>query len=82
MTFKVYILYSSIKDHYYIGQTQDIEKRFHEHNSKQSKSTRSGIPWELVFTKEFENRSNAVLFEMQLKKMKSRKYIEELIKTG
>ncbi|MCK4639977.1 MAG: GIY-YIG nuclease family protein [Candidatus Marinimicrobia bacterium] len=55
MTFKVYILYSSIKDRYYIGQTQDIEGRLYEHNNRQSKSTRSGIPWKLVFTREFEN---------------------------
>ncbi|MCK4715356.1 MAG: GIY-YIG nuclease family protein [Candidatus Marinimicrobia bacterium] len=79
MTFKVYILYSLIKDRYYIGQTQDVERRLHEHNSRHSKSTRSGIPWKLVFIREFENRSDAVLFEMQLKRMKSRKYIQEQI---
>ncbi|MBL7137083.1 MAG: GIY-YIG nuclease family protein [Candidatus Marinimicrobia bacterium] len=79
MTFKVYILYSSIKDHYYIGQTQDIERRIQKHNSRQSKSTRSGILLNLVFTRKFENRSDAVLFEMQLKRIKSRKYIQELI---
>ncbi|MFW6249215.1 MAG: GIY-YIG nuclease family protein [Bacteroidota bacterium] len=33
MAFIVYILYSKSKDKYYIGQTNDLERRFHEHNS-------------------------------------------------
>jgi len=79
MSFTVYILYSSVKDRYYIGQTSFLERRLHEHNSGHTKSTKSGIPWNLMFQKEFDSRSEAVRYETHLKKMKSRRVIEELI---
>ncbi|MFW6249216.1 MAG: GIY-YIG nuclease family protein [Bacteroidota bacterium] len=65
-----------------MGQTNDLERRFHEHNSSQSKSTRSGIPWKIVYIKSFNSRSEAVKMETKIKKMKSRKYIEYLIQSG
>jgi len=34
--FKVYILYSAIKDKYYVGQTEDLERRFAEHNLRKN----------------------------------------------
>jgi len=80
MSYKVYILYSPVKDKYYIGQTQDLNNRLAEHNSGESKSTKSGIPWKIVYQKEFDTRSAAMSFENHLKKMKSRKYLESIIK--
>jgi len=82
MVYTVYILYSVSRDRYYIGQTEDLERRLEEHNSGYSKSTRSGILWELVFKREFRERSEAIRYEHTLKQMKSRRYIEELISTG
>ncbi|MGC9364202.1 MAG: GIY-YIG nuclease family protein [Fidelibacterota bacterium] len=78
----VYILYSPSKDRYYIGQTGDLNRRLVEHNSGQSKSTRAGIPWQLVYRCQFDNRRAAVHYESYLKRMKSRRFIEELIKSG
>ncbi|MBU0711759.1 GIY-YIG nuclease family protein [bacterium] len=49
----VYILYSPSKDRYYIGQTADINRRLHEHNSGHTKSTKSSIPWQIVYKKPF-----------------------------
>jgi putative endonuclease len=82
MKYQVYILYSQIKDHYYIGQTQDLGKRLEEHNRGKSKSTKSGIPWELKYLKEFQTRGEAMEYENKLKRMKSRKYLKELIKNS
>jgi len=82
MAYTVYILYSSVKDKYYIGQTQDLSNRLSEHNSGESKSTRSGIPWIIVYQKDFTSRSAAMSFENHLKKMKSRQYLESVIKPG
>jgi len=50
-----------------------------EHNSAQSKSTKAGIPWTLVYSKPLNSRSEAIKEEIRIKKMKSRKYIERLI---
>jgi putative endonuclease len=80
MKYLVYILYSPSKDRYYIGQTQDIEDRMLRHNSGRSKSTKYGLPWILVYTKEFDSRSTAMLYEKKLKSEKSREYLEEMIK--
>ena len=77
--FTCYILKSLKTGKYYVGHTNNLVRRFSEHNSGQTKSTKSGIPWEIVFTKEFETNSEAAAFENYIKKMKSRKFIENLI---
>jgi putative endonuclease len=82
MSFFTYILYSEKLDKFYVGHTNNLIRRFHEHNSFQSSSTKSGTPWELVFSKEFYTNSEANKFELKIKSMKSRKYIEEMISNG
>ncbi|WP_396181976.1 GIY-YIG nuclease family protein, partial [Flavobacterium sp.] len=65
--FYVYILFSSSKSKYYIGQTSDIENRLNRHNSGFSLSTKYGIPWELVQIFMCETRSEAILLEKKIK---------------
>ena len=77
--YKVYILYSSIVNQYYVGHTQNIEERLARHNSGRSLSTKKGKPWILVYTETFESRSEAMVREKGIKKMKSSAYIEQLI---
>ena len=77
-----YILYSSRLDKFYIGACTDMSRRLHEHNIGHSKFTSTGIPWELKYTEEFETLAQAKKRENQIKKMKSRKYIERLISIG
>ena len=59
----------------YIGQTQDLEERIKRHNKGSSKSTKSGIPWELVYTEKYATRSEVMKREKYFKKLKSPKYI-------
>ena len=77
--FYIYIIYSNIKDRYYIGQSEDPEKRLISHNSGISKYTSIAHDWELVYTESFELRKDAIKRESQIKKKKSRKYIEYLV---
>jgi putative endonuclease len=77
--YKVYILYSLSIDKYYIGYTNDLERRLTEHNRKKGKFTDIGIPWKLVYTETFELKNLAKDREQFLKAKKSRKFIEELI---
>jgi len=79
MAFHLYILFSKSKNKYYIGHTNNIDRRLSEHNSGQTKSTKTGTPWELVLTKEFDSNVEANKVELYLKRMKSRKYIEKFI---
>jgi putative endonuclease len=82
MTYHLYILYSKSLDKYYVGHTNNLTRRLSEHNSGQTKSTRSGKPWILVYTDEFNSNLEANKEEIKIKKMKSRKYIESLINSG
>ena len=79
MKYYVYILYSSDLDQFYVGSTQDVVTRLEQHRSGRSKSTSKTRDWKLCFTQEFSNRADAVRREREIKKKKSRKYIEYLI---
>lgn len=74
-----YILYSKSSDKYYTGSTGNLQDRLLRHNQGRSKSTKTGLPWIVVYQESFNNRAEAVRREMEIKRMKSRKYIEELI---
>jgi len=82
MRFYTYILKSSKTDKYYTGYSSDVESRIIKHNSGNSRSTKSGIPWKLVYFEEFEDKLSAIKRENDIKKRKSRKYIENLIAGG
>ncbi|MBC8415624.1 MAG: GIY-YIG nuclease family protein [Candidatus Cloacimonetes bacterium] len=74
-----YILYSKSKDNYYVGHTHDLKLRLERHNSGWSRSTKSGIPWQLVYYEEYETKSEAIKREYEIKRKKSRRYIETMI---
>ena len=73
-----YILFSEKINKYYIGSTTDIERRLHDHNRGKEKFTKTGVPWILVYTEALETLTLARKRELQIKKQKSRKYIEQL----
>ena len=77
--FIVYILYSSSIDKYYVGYTNDFERRFAEHNRKKGKYTDGGIPWLLVHQEEYAMKSDAMKREEFIKLQKSRQYILSLL---
>ncbi len=82
MTFSVYILYSSKLDNYYVGTTDNVERRLGEHNTKEHEGSFStkGIPWELKFVIDNLSSSQAYAIEKHIKKMKSAVYIENLMR--
>ena len=75
----VYILYSQTIDTYYVGSTGNLEDRMIRHTAGRSKYTKRGIPWTLVYTKEYATKAEACREEYHIKAEKSRKYIEQLV---
>lgn len=75
-----YILFSAKLNKYYVGACIDMERRLFEHNIGHSKFTSTGVPWILVYTKHYQTLPEAKKQEAYIKKMKSRKYIEDLIR--
>lgn len=71
MTYFVYILRTS-SDTLYIGQTNNLERRVLEHQSKSprsSKYVRYFDSVELIYSEKYETRSEAMKREVQLKKL-------------
>ena len=52
---------------FYIGVTDDVERRLREHNEGRNASTK-GTTWELVYYEAYRSRSYALDRERQLKK--------------
>ena len=78
----VYILYSPTANKYYTGQTDNLSQRVESHRSGISRYTAIAADWELVYFEEFDTRQKALIREREIKSMKSRKYIEQLVKKG
>jgi putative endonuclease len=76
----VYILYSERIDRYYTGVTEDVEWRLERHNQGWGRYTKRGICWRIVYSEKFDNKSDALKREREIKTRKSKKYIESLIK--
>ena len=76
-----YILYSPKLDRYYIGHTDhSLEERLQKHFSDHTGFTSKAKDWSVVFSKFFDSKADAFEFERQIKKWKSRRAIENLIK--
>ena len=78
----VYVLYSEKLNKFYIGNTDcsPIE-RLQQHNNKQHENafTARGIPWVIFLDFECQSRLQARKIETHIKKMKSKKYVQNLI---
>jgi putative endonuclease len=58
--FFVYVIISEAKGlRFYVGFSQDIQKRLTEHNSGKTKSTKGYKPWKLFYTEQFNTRIEA-----------------------
>ncbi len=74
-----YILQSD-KDHsYYIGSSNNPENRLIKHNKPHKGYTARKQPWKLVYTEEFDTKTEALKRENFLKAQKSKEFIERLI---
>ena len=65
--FFVYILKSLKDGKYYIGHTDNLERRLADHNRGKSQSIRARGPFQIVYVEEHETRIKAVQREKQIK---------------
>ncbi|EKE11236.1 MAG: Excinuclease ABC C subunit protein [uncultured bacterium] len=65
----VYVL-QSIKNQgwFYKGSTNDLKRRFEEHNNKEVQSTKSYVPFRLVYYEAYLTEKSARLRESSIKK--------------
>jgi putative endonuclease len=78
--FYVYIVCSVKCQKYYIGYSKNPENRLlNKHNAGLVIATRNCYPYVLKAKKAFFSEKEAVVEELRIKKMKSKKYIEYLL---
>ncbi len=66
--FFVYILKSKKDNSIYIGYTNDLKRRFKEHNDGKNKSTKFKTPFELIYFEAYKSQSDAKYREFNLKR--------------
>ena len=77
--FYVYILESEKDNSFYIGQTNDLDKRLDFHNQGLSKYTSRKTPWHIVYFEEYNTRTEAIQRERFLKNQRNRTFYLSLI---
>ncbi|MBI5045784.1 MAG: GIY-YIG nuclease family protein [Candidatus Niyogibacteria bacterium] len=65
--FYLYIIKSKKDESIYIGYTNDLKRRFAEHNGKNNKSTKHKTPFELIYYEAYKSRADAKYRENNLK---------------
>jgi putative endonuclease len=82
MEYFVYIIQSQIDGSFYIGHTRDLEERLQRHNQGRSKFTKSKRPWNLLHSETFKSRSEAIKRESDLKSLKRKDLLLNLINSA
>ena len=63
----VYLLQSLVRDETYIGSTNNLKRRFKEHNSGVEISTKRYMPWKLIYYEAYATEGLARIREKRLK---------------
>jgi putative endonuclease len=74
--YHVYVLWSDKLKKRYIGFTEDLNKRFKEHNTSKTDFTKSGIPWIIIYHETYEDKGSARKREIFLKSGQGRKFLD------
>ncbi|HUS00973.1 MAG TPA: GIY-YIG nuclease family protein, partial [Chitinophagaceae bacterium] len=77
----IYILYSETSDLYYVGYTNDYQRRVEQHNESPNNTyTSKHHPWIIKALFECgDNEAKAMRLEKFIKKQKSKVFLEKLI---
>lgn len=76
----VYILYSKKADSFYIGSCNDLKERLEQHRKKVFNGfTSNEDDWQLFYSIDDLGYKQSRDIESHIKKMKSRKYIQNLV---
>ena len=76
----VYLLKSKKNRQWYIGSTKDMQKRILNHNQGKNFSTKSAMPWQLIYCEIGLNQKDARAREKYLKSGMGRRYLKNRLK--
>jgi putative endonuclease len=75
----VYILQSDSTGRFYVGSTDNLDRRLADHNSGKSLATRNRGPWSLAYSEQFPTLADARRREYEIKSWKSARMIRALL---
>ncbi|OGK17082.1 hypothetical protein A2690_05005 [Candidatus Roizmanbacteria bacterium RIFCSPHIGHO2_01_FULL_39_12b] len=78
--FTVYILQNSKSKRYYIGSTNNLDRRIREHNRGQTRSTRVIGIWRLIYQETFITNLEAKKRERVIKSYKGGNAFKKLVR--
>ncbi len=76
----VYVLQSLKDNMFYVGYTNNLKKRYHEHEEGNVFSTKSRLPIKLIYYEACINRKDAIHREKYLKTSWGKRYIKTRLK--
>jgi putative endonuclease len=74
----VYVLESQKDGKHYVGQTANLQVRLSQHNSGESRYTKNRGPWAIIYSEEYNTRSEAMRRERYLKTGVGRDFLKSL----
>ncbi|NCN52462.1 GIY-YIG nuclease family protein [Candidatus Parcubacteria bacterium] len=80
MSFYVYVLKSKQDNRFYTGCTNNLRKRFNQHNKGQVTATKKRLPVELIYYEMCHNQEDAYAREEYLKTGMGKRYIKNRLK--
>jgi len=75
----VYILNSKTKKYIYVGLTNNLKRRIHQHQTGREKTTRPYRPFEVLKVETFPDRIQARQREKYLKSGIGKEYLKKLL---
>ncbi|HEY9584818.1 MAG TPA: GIY-YIG nuclease family protein [Candidatus Paceibacterota bacterium] len=78
--FYTYILKSKSDGRFYTGSTNDLRKRFKQHNEGRSTYTKTHGPYEIIYYEACLNEEDARSRELYLKSGRGKRYIKARLK--
>ena len=78
--FYTYVLKSKSNGNFYTGYTNDLRKRFREHNSGKSTYTKNRGPYGLIYYEACLNEEDARSRELYLKSGRGKRYLKARLK--
>ncbi len=78
--FYVYVLKSISKEFIYVGFTNNLKRRFKEHNDKEELSTKHYAPFELIHYEAYRHEKDAKRREEYFKTTKGKVTLRQMLK--
>jgi putative endonuclease len=78
----VYILKSDRDGRFYVGSTDDLERRLFQHHYGHTQTTSRMEPWYVVLAQQYSSLPQARGIEQRIKKMRRKDYLEKMVCEG